>query len=350
MKQPKRSLVIDISNILFRVAVRQKVQGGPMGINDLTPDELVAFCMHMSLQSIYKWYAKIKPDFVVFAFEGGNNWRKKYSAEHNIRRQYKANRVRDPAMDHFYKLIDSFKEVVEKHTSICCLSVEGMEADDCIAAYCQLYTAPDHEIYIVSGDKDFVQLLKDPQVKLVNPDTGKLRNQPGDKDYEENLDYWLFLKCVRGDSGDNVPSAYPRVYATKVKEAFEDPYKRLNFMNVTWKDENAAEHRVGDLFEHNMVLVGLDKQPDDIKAALYEGVDAQVQKLGNYSHFHFLKFLGEYKLKRVSEEVTKFVAMFTNNQRFRKGEQVSTMEAVQVTPSQPAQVTVTNTAGLTFDD
>lgn len=346
-KLPQRSLVIDISNLLFRVAVRQKHQGGPMGINDLSPDELVAFCMHMSLQSIYKWFNKVKPDFVVFAFEGGNNWRKKYSADNNIRRQYKANRVRDPAMEHFYKLIDSFKEVIDKHTSVCCLAVDGMEADDCIAAYCQLTTAPDHEIYIVSGDKDFIQLMKDPQVKLINPDTGKLRNQPGDKDYEADLDYWLFLKCVRGDAGDNVPSAYPRVYATKVKEAFEDPYKKLNFMNVKWTDENKVEHRVGDLFEHNMVLVGLDSQPDDVRAVLLEGVNQQISEIGSYNHFHFLKFLGEYKLKRVSEEVTKFVTMFTNNQRFRKGEQVSAKEMVRVTPSTP-ELTTTNTSGLVF--
>ena len=345
-KLPKRTLIIDVSNILFRVAVRQKRTNAP-GMSDLDPQELVAFCMHMSLQSIYKWFNKIKPDFVVFAFEGGNNWRKTYSAVNNVRRQYKANRTRDPAMDHFYKLIDSFQEVVTKHTSICCLSVEGMEADDTIAAYCQLTSAPDHEIYIVSGDKDFIQLTKDAQVKLVDPDTGKLRNQPGDKDYEEDLDYWLFLKCVRGDSGDNVPSAYPRVFSTKVKEAFLDPYKKLNFMNTRWTDENKVEHRVGDLFEHNLVLVGLDKQPDEIRARLLEETMAQTEQIGSYSHFHFLKFLGEYKLKRVAEEVTKFVTMFTNNQRFRKGEQVSAHEVVRVTPSQPKQPEV-NTSGLVF--
>jgi hypothetical protein len=347
MRAPQRTLIIDISNILFRVAVRQKVSGGPMGINDLSPEDLVAFCMHMSLQSIYKWFSKIKPDFVVFAFEGGDNWRKKYSAKHDLRRQYKANRVRDPAMDHFYKLIDSFKEIIENHTSVCCLAVEGMEADDTIAAYCQLTTAPDHEIYIVSGDKDFIQLLSDPQVRLINPDTGKLRNQPGDKDYEENLDYWLFLKCVRGDSGDNVPSAYPRVFSTKIREAFDDPYKRLNFMNVKWVDENKIERRVGDLFEHNQVLVALDQQPDDIRVKLLEGTAQQIEKIGNYSHFHFLKFLGEYKLKRVSEEVSKFVAMFTNNQRFRKGEQVSAKEKVHHVTTPAAEVE-TNTKGLIF--
>lgn len=316
-------LVYDVSNILFRVAAVQKHKS-PYA-RDAAPEDLVGLCMHISLQSIYKWYVKYAPDFVVFAFEGGKNWRKGYTETANLRRQYKANRVQDPEMVHFYQLVDAFREVMTNHTSICCLTMEGFEGDDVIAAYCQLHASPENEISIVSGDRDFVQLLKLPNVKLINPDDGKLRNQPGDKEYFDDIDYWMFLKCVRGDTGDNVPSAYPKVRETRIKEAYTDEFKRVNFLNETWQDEHGVTHRVGDLIAHNEVLMNLEKQPDELRAALLEGVDAQTRTLGNYSHFHFLKFLGQFKLKRVAEEASKFIHLFTRNQKYLKGERSEPM-------------------------
>lgn len=320
-----RTLLFDVSNILFRVAATQ-TNKNPM-TKDLSLDDIVGLCMHISLQSINKWYGKYKPDYVVFAFEGGNNWRKKYTFDHSLRRQYKANRVPDPAMAHFYELMPAFKNVIKNYTSICCLDVEGTEADDAIAVYCQqvheLNKAAGqtlHHVDIVSGDKDFVQLLKYDGVRLINPDTGKLRNQPGDKDYQEDIDYWLFLKCVRGDAGDNVPSAYPRVYETKIKEAYTDPYKRLNFMETRWKDENGTEWKVGDLFKHNTVLMALHEQPEDIRQKLIEEVKRQSVETKTYQHFHFLRFVGQFKLQRVGEEASRFVALFSHNQRYKKGE------------------------------
>lgn len=299
----------------------QKHSGGSAAYGAAVED-LVGLSFYVSLQAIIKWYRKFKPDFVVFSFEGGTNWRKAYTAEHKIRRQYKANRVQDPEMAHFYKLIDAFKEAMKHHTSICCISVPDMEGDDVIAAYCLLNASEDNLITIVSGDKDFTQLTKLPNVRLVDPDTGKQRNQPGDKDYQPDIDYWLFLKCVRGDAGDNVPSAYPRVYEKRIKAAYADDYERLNFMNERWKDENLVEHRVGDLFSHNQVLMDLTAQPDEIRLRLYEEVLKQTDpaSLANYSHFHFLKFLGKFKLNKVAEEANKFLELFMNNQLYLKGE------------------------------
>lgn len=337
-KLPKTSLVIDISNILFRVSAVQK--NGPYS-RDATPEELVGLCMHISLYSIMKYYNKYNPDFIVFAFEGGNNWRKSFTKVKKSRQGYKANRVIDPGMKHFYTLIDKFRETISAHTSICCLCVETMEADDSIAAYCQLYASDEHKIFIVSGDKDFTQLLSLPNVKLVNPDSGKFRNTPGDKDYEADLDYWIFKKCIRGDGGDNVPSAFPRVRETKIKKAFENDYDRLNFMNETWTEvvfdqdmtgqevQRDVVHRVGDLFEENIILMDLYKQPAEQRLILEEGVKMQVADLGKYSHFHFLRFLREFDLQKVSEDAMKFVDMFANNQKFLREDKTEVKNQAQ---------------------
>lgn len=308
----------------------QKAKPGDQRGPQPDPEDLVGLCMHISLQSIAKWYNKFKPDFIIFAFEGGDNWRKEYTKQHNHRRQYKANRVYDPEMAHFYELLGAFKEVMSSHTSACCLCVPTTEADDVISAYCQLTEGTGENVIILSGDRDFTQLLKMSHVKLVEPDKGTLRNTPADKYYQEDLDYWLFLKCIRGDSGDNVPSAFPKVRETKIKEAYSDPFKRVNFMNERWIDENKVEHRVGDLFEHNRVLMDLLAQPDDIRVKVLEGVAEQVTKLGTYSHFHFLRFLGKYKLEEVAKSSARFVEMLSNNQRFLNGSKAKSSSSVLI--------------------
>ena len=332
---PKKTLIFDVANILFRVSAMQK--NSPYS-RDATTDELVGLCMHISLQSIMKYYNKFQPDFVVFAFEGGNNWRKTYTTTEKSRKDYKANRVIDPEMKHYYQLIDSFRVTMSAHTSICCLCIDTMEGDDVIAAYCQLYSNDNHEITIVSGDRDFTQLLRLPGITLINPDNGKPRNTVDDKEYEPDLDYWIFKKCIRGDGGDNVPSAFPRVRETRIKKAYADQYERVNFMNETWNEilleqddkgndtTREVTYRVGDLFEQNIILMDLFKQPAHLREFLEEGVKIQVENIGSYSHFHFLRFLGEYNLQRVSEESMRFVELFSNNQRFLKGEQKAKQE------------------------
>lgn len=342
-RKPDLTLIIDVSSILFKIAAVQttgyQASKSSQYAGELDPQDLVGLCMHISLQSIHKWFRLYKPDFVIFAFEGGSNWRKQYTKEHNLNRQYKGNRVVDPAMAHYYELIDSFKETMSQHTSVCCLSVPDMEADDAIAAYCQLTDQTGEQVVIISSDRDFVQLMKMPHVKLIEPEKGKLRNTIDDKEHQADLDYWLFLKCIRGDAGDNVASAFPRVRETKIKEAYADPYKRVNFMNEKWVDEHNVEHRVGDLFEHNRVLVDLACQPEKLRESLLLQTKAQVGTIKNYSHFHFLRFLGKYKLTKVAEEANRFVDLFSNNQLFLNGSKLRTEASIVKNTETPTQLT-----------
>jgi hypothetical protein len=327
------SMVFDISSILYRVAAVQKAKN----YDNLPAEDLVGLCMHVSLQSIKRWYEKYHPDKVIFAFDSANNWRKKYTAARSVTipKQYKENRVVDPTMAHLYKLLGEFYETMKAHTSISCIKVETLEADDIIAGYAQKFASPDHTVLILSSDKDFIQLLKNPNVKLINPEDGKLRNQPGDKHYEENLDYWLFVKCVRGDAGDNVHSAFPKVRETKIKAAFDDEFARTNFMNEQWGDYSEEEakilvenklfntvdevlalkkYRVGDLFEQNKTLMSLFDQPAEIRSLLFSEIEKQLSTTSTYNHFHFLTFCGKYKLEKVADDAAKFLSLFSCNQ------------------------------------
>jgi hypothetical protein len=117
---------------------------------------------------------------------------------------------------------------------------------------------------------------------------------------------------MRGDSSDNVFSAFPgvRTKGTKNKvglqEAYEDRIKRgyawNNLMLQRWTDHEGKEHRVLDDYERNRTLIDLTAQPDTIKAAVDQAIRAQVshRDVGQVGA-HFLKFCGKYDLVKLSE-------------------------------------------------
>ena len=83
-----------------------------------------------------------------------------------------------------------------------------LEADDCIAItvknILQLY--PDCNIYIITSDKDYLQLAE-PRVQLFNLAFKKLTEQ---KSCTGNPECDLFCKIVSGDPSDNIPSVFPK--------------------------------------------------------------------------------------------------------------------------------------------
>lgn len=309
-----KRLIVDTNNILFRVAsAHGKYHSGG------SAEDQAGLAMHMSLNTLKSFYRKVQPDQMALSFEGADNWRKTHtkSAECVSQRGYKANRVKDDSMIPFFELLKSFEQLVRNHTSLVCLSHPKLEGDDVIAGYAQYFSAKGDEVVILSGDKDFIQLLDLPGVSLMNPDDGKLRGV--DKKTGERIDpkFFMFEKCIRGDAGDNVMPAYPRVRSTKIEAAFKDEFARANLFNSEWEfcDPSTGEkrtYRVGDLFKENELLMDLSKQPAEIRELITQTIEHEVVNHGQFSLFHFQKFCGKYGLKKISEDATHFIELFSS--------------------------------------
>ena len=76
------------------------------------------------------------------------------------------------------------------------IEVYGAEADDIIATICSEYS---EEILILSGDKDFIQMQRFPNVKQYSPITKKMINGA-------NPDGYLKEHIFKGDSTDGIPN------------------------------------------------------------------------------------------------------------------------------------------------
>ena len=318
-----RYVLIDTANMFFRA------RHGAHRASDTW--EKVGFALHVTLMAANKVAKRFEADHVVFGLEG-RSWRKDFY------KPYKANRAvaRAALTEHeqeedkmFWETYDNLTKYLSERTNCSVIRHENAEADDIIARWIALH--PQDEHIIISSDTDFVQLIA-PNVKQYNGITDELITIEGifdakgkaviDKKTKEpktipNPQWLLFEKCMRGDSSDNVFSAYPgvRTKGTKNKvglqEAFEDRQKQgyawNNLMLQRWTDHDGIEHRVLDDYERNVHLVDLTAQPQEIK----DKVDGAIREQMSHKDVgqvgvRFMQFCGKYELNKLSEQADSF--------------------------------------------
>jgi DNA polymerase-1 len=118
---------------------------------------------------------------------------------------YKANRAAMPEDQR--RQIPYIRRALEA-LRIPILEAEGFEADDVIGTLAREAAEREHEVFIISGDKDMMQLVT-PTVKILNPQKDNLILDPA-KVFEvlgvppEKV---VDVMALRGDSVDNIPGA-----------------------------------------------------------------------------------------------------------------------------------------------
>jgi hypothetical protein len=118
---------------------------------------------------------------------------------------------------------------------------------------------------------------------------------------------------MRGDTSDNVFSAYPgvRKKGTRNKvglqEAFSDKnskgYNWNNLMLQRWVDHEGVEHRVLDDYNRNVILCDLTAQPGNIRSIINDVIEEAIDKPKQISQvgLRLMKFCATWDLQRVSE-------------------------------------------------
>ncbi len=279
---------------------------------------LAGMASHMALTTLNKYYKQFKPDKVVMAFDR-SSWRKTYTAERPQLKPYKGNRRKDqsPAQalkyERFMNHLAEFENLIIKHTTIITLAADTLEADDLIAGFCQSH--PNDELIVISADSDLAQLMKHDNVSLISPATDK--EQATLTKFDNDPEYYLFQKCVRGDATDNIQSAYPRVRSTRIKEVYDDAldgdgYKFVTFMKETWTDHEQRTWTVEEMFKHNQVLIDLEKQPSHIRELMDTTIKSEISTSKQFSYFHILKFIGKYELVKIKDNIENFIPMLSS--------------------------------------
>lgn len=315
----KKYIIVDFMNMAFRAK-------NAMYNSDI--DTQIGMSMHITLNSIRKVYTQFSGDHLVICCEG-NSWRKSHYAGYKKNRLIKmlqktTEEQEDDAI--FLQALQEFEEYLTFKTNASILKCPVAEADDMIAIFVDSHPYDEH--FIISADSDFYQLLA-PNVKIYNgmedatitldgyfKDNGEpmLDKKTGLHRTIDTPEYILFEKCIRGDSSDNIFSAYPKVRSKSTKNkvgilgAFADRenkgYDWNNFMQSTWVDENGDEQKVADRYEFNRKLIDLRLQPEDIKEQCLMSMAMSLAREPVKSHevgINFLKFCEAWSLDKIAK-------------------------------------------------
>lgn len=312
-------LLFDATNIIHRTFFAQEGKakaksGGKFTGAGLAADsagvsedvQLAGLAHYVALASLNKYFARFNADQVALAFDR-SNWRKQYTKSDQCisgaiykgtRRQNMTDKQQD-AFQRFCEHITEFEDLVREHTGMVVLSGDQLEADDLIAGTVERFKDT-HNIIIVSADQDLMQLLRYDSVTLIDPASGNPRSLV---DYNMDADWFLFQKCIRGDMGDNVKSAFPKVRMTRIRSAFEDPFEYDKLMKEEWTNADGRQMIVGNLFRENKLLMDLSAQPADIREHMFNIIDEAFANPGKYNHFSFIRFCGKYGLRKVVDSL-----------------------------------------------
>ena len=171
--------------------------------------------------------------------------------------QYKANRANgkeDGFMGGpFFKMAYE-EELFIKGGAKAILKHGKLEADDCIAISVKLLTAkyPDCNIYIITSDKDYLQ-LNSHNVHLFNL---AFKNIAENKSSTGNPKSDLEIKIIMGDTSDNIPSVFPKCGPKTAQKCLDDP--------EFFKKKMANNSDYYKQYELNKKLVDFDSIPQEL--------------------------------------------------------------------------------------
>ena len=191
----KRLAVIDGKSVFYRGYYSMP----GLSLSDGTPTGGVFGFASLAIELI----KKLKPDYVAVAWDKkGTNIRKR----REIYPEYKAGRKKAP--DDFYAQMPILFELLEAF-GWPLYELDDYEADDILGAFANEATAKGIETVLLTSDLDALQLIG-PLTKVYALKNGLSNLEEFDVDYFEKkygieVEQFLDLKSLKGDSSDNLP-------------------------------------------------------------------------------------------------------------------------------------------------
>ncbi len=254
----KKLYLVDVSSMFFRAF---------FALPHLTNEKgMPTNALYGFLSMAVKLLRDVHPEYIAFCFDS-----KEPSFRHEIYEDYKANREEMPA--------DLVPQIpyVNKLTEVLGIPIvqrSGFEADDLIGTLTKVGRAHGLEVVIVSGDKDFAQLVNNhvamyDTMKDVRYDSEGVQAKWGVKP-EQMIDY---LSLV-GDSSDNVPGVKgigPKGAQKLLLEfnTLENIYENLDKISGKAMKANLEAGKESAFLSKKLVTIHcdieLERQPEDLK-------------------------------------------------------------------------------------
>ena len=262
---------------------------------------------HMILNTLRSFKTRWGDEYgdLVIACDNRRYWRRQ------VFPQYKASRKKtreDSGYDwsSIFEGLSLVKHELQQHMPYPVIDVDGAEADDVIGTLAEwsqendlveegLFESP-RPLLIISGDHDFQQLQKFPNVVQYSPLKKRFVT------IKESAEAILREHIIRGDKGDGVPNILSEDDSF-VEGKRQRPIRKT--LVAEWKSKKPEEWVTGEMaagYIRNKSMVDLSQTPEEIK----EQIVFQYTKQLNKSSEDMYKYFMNFSLDRLIEVIDEF--------------------------------------------
>ncbi|ARC85091.1 DNA polymerase I [Clostridium argentinense CDC 2741] len=251
----ERLLILDGNSLLYRAFYAMPALTNSEGI--------YTNAVYGFTNMLFKMIEDIEPDYIVTAFD-----RAAPTFRHVEYDEYKAGRKKMP--DELGMQFPIVKDLLQK-MAINIFEIDGYEADDLIGTLSVFAEKNNIEVYIVTGDKDALQLATD-NVKIVINKKGMTEKEVYDKnrmieEFGVTPKQFIDVKGLMGDKSDNipgVPGVGEKTAFKLIKEYGSIENLLQNLENVSGKKlkENLIENSEQAIFSKKLATIITDVPVD----------------------------------------------------------------------------------------
>ena len=239
---------------------------------------------------------QFEPDYLAVVFDAGDSFRDQEYPEYKATREKMPEDLRE-SLSRIRQIVEAFNDPV--------VELDGYEADDVIGTLARQAAEQGLEAVIVSGDKDFYQLVQ-PHIHLMNPGRGGSSGVAADWVTEENADVKFgvppsqvadYLALV-GDSSDNVPGARgvgPKT-AVKLLEQYPDIERLIE------NADSLKPPRASKSLSENADMVRLSKRLVTIMTDLEIELDLEALRVQEPNNEALRDLFVELEFRRLSDQ------------------------------------------------
>jgi hypothetical protein len=280
-------ILVDLNQVLISNLMAQT-----RGKSDIKPNK--EMIRHMVINSLRGFNLKFKEQYgtMVLCADAGDPWRRDiYPNYKHARRKGRVDS--DTDWDNIFNCITEIKNEIAENFPYVMMYIEKAEADDIIGAL--VFNHTNRPIIIISGDKDFIQLQSNKNVKQYSPIQKVFVG--------EGLDPKKFLheQIIKGDRSDGIPNILSPddIFLTGEKQRPINK-KRLeewaNVSNIPLGSETSK------YYERNKRLIDLSCMPKELERTIINTY--REYKIPNRSKL--LPYFMQHKLKALMTNIGDF--------------------------------------------
>ena len=260
---------------------------------------------HMIINTIRSYHVKFGAEYgqMVIACDNRHYWRRKVFPHYKAARK----KVRDSSgfdWNSIFEGLNAIRNEIDEYFPYPIIDCHGAEADDVIGVLAEhsqtmskpgaLFDEPE-PFLVISGDHDFQQLQKYPNVKQYSPVKKKFIK------ITMSPEEVLLEHIIIGDKGDGVPNMLSDG-DTFVTDKRQKPIRKA--LLAEWIKQKPEQFITGDMapgYVRNKELVDLSMTPQEIKDDIMVSYDRQQGQTKSQLLNYFIKFRMKHMIDVLEE-------------------------------------------------